>query len=103
MSSILVQFLLVDSNFTRVLIETLTTKIICQITSANLISFGPLVVTRPYTSHGSTKKWSWWLFECHAPAKVAVLVGSSEGRKLSLRTIESLILFAIRVATRDGL
>ena len=59
----------------------------------------------------------------HAPAKVAVLVASGEGRKLSLRTMESLkgkkrldenihlqnekrwnlILFAIRVATRDGL
>lgn len=67
------------------------------------ISFHSLVETRPFTLHGSTKDWIWWGFECHAPAKVVVLVGSGVGRKLSLRTMESLILFAIRVATRDGL
>jgi len=67
------------------------------------MSFDPLVATRPFTWHGSTQGWR-WCFECDAPAKVADwMVGSGVGRKLSLGTIEALILFAIRVTTSDGL
>ena len=93
----------------------------------HLISFDPLVVTHPYTLHGSTIGMEWWCFECYAPAKMVVLlVDNGVGRKLSLWTIEAPdgemgwkqdenyqyskwsklepeISFAVRVATGDGL
>lgn len=104
----MVQFLLACSVFTRTLINVVYTLHHHYLRDhlQYWISFDPLhslEVTRPSTSHGSTKEWCRCFFECHAPAKVVVLVGSSVGRKLSLRAMESLILFAIRVSTRDGL
>ena len=93
----------------------------------HLISFDPLVVTHPYTLHGSTIGMEWWCFECYAPAKMVVLlVDNGVGRKLSLWTIEAPdgemgwkqdenyqyskwskldpeISFAVRVATGNGL
>lgn len=102
----MVQFPLVCSIFTRINVVYTLHHHYLPDHLQNWISFDPLhslVVTWPSTLHGSTKEWCRWCFECHAPAKVAALVGSGVGRKLSLRAMESLILFAIRVSIRDGL